>query len=178
MGGEIGVVSAASQGSTFWFVVPLKKGDPGAEPRAPADSSMSAEQSLMRDFAGAQVLLSEDEPLSQDIARFLLEDVGLRVDLAKNGQEAVELARKLRYALILMDMQMPTMNGIEATRAIRSPGGDSPNKATPILALTANAFDDDREACLAAGMNDHIVKPIDPQTFYMTLLRWLERRSN
>jgi hypothetical protein len=99
--------------------------------------------------------------------------VGLAADVAEDGQQALELARQNRYALILMDMQMPIMNGLEAARAIRS---DSLNTTTPILAITANAFEEDRDACLAAGMNEHIGKPVDPQMLYATLLEWLEQR--
>jgi two-component system sensor histidine kinase/response regulator len=102
----------------------------------------------------------------------LLEQVGLKVDLAMNGSEAVALARLSRYALILMDMQMPEMNGVDATRAIRR----APlNAATPILALTANAFEQDRQICLDAGMNDHIPKPIEPDLLFVRLLKWLDQ---
>ena len=101
-----------------------------------------------------------------------MEDAGLVVDLAEDGQKALALAQRNRYALILMDMQMPVMNGVEATQAIRT---DSLNITTPILAMTANAFDEDRLACLDAGMNDHISKPVDPHKLYETMLEWLEK---
>jgi CheY-like chemotaxis protein len=104
----------------------------------------------------------------------LLEDVALVVDVAEDGRQALELAKHNHYALILMDMQMPVMNGIDATQAIRA---DSLNQTTPILAMTANAFDDDRQRCIAAGMNEHIAKPVDPDMLYETLLRWLEERG-
>ena len=105
----------------------------------------------------------------------ILEDAGLVVDLAENGQQALALAKQNRYVLILMDMQMPLMNGVEATQAIRA---ISLNQTTPILAMTANAFDEDREACIAAGMNEHISKPVDPEKLYETLLRWLVNRGH
>jgi hypothetical protein len=101
-----------------------------------------------------------------------MEDAGLRVDIAEDGQQALELARRTPYALILMDMQMPVLNGVDAARAILA---DSLNKTTPILAMTANAFDEDRQACLEAGMNHHIPKPVDPEHLYETLLKWIEQ---
>lgn len=103
----------------------------------------------------------------------LLEDAGLVVDLAKDGLQALALAKRSTYALNLMDMQMPHTNGVEATRAIRA---ESLNRDTPILAMTTNAFDEDRQVCLAAGMNDHIAKPVDRVRLYETLLVWLEGR--
>ena len=125
---------------------------------------------MQQGFAGSRILLAEDEPIAQEVARCLLEDVGLLVDLAGDGLQALALARKNRYALVLMDMQMPRLNGVEATKAIRA---ESLNSTTPILAMTANAFDEDRQICLAAGMNDHIAKPVDPEHLYATLLKWL-----
>jgi CheY-like chemotaxis protein len=170
MGGEIGVESTPRQGSTFWFSFTLKKRLEDAVEPTPSFSSPPPEQQLKRDYFGVSVLLAEDEPITQIVSSGLLEDVGLVVDLAEDGQKALDLARRQRYSLILMDMQMPDMNGVEATRAIRA---DSLNKKTPILAMTANAFDDDRDTCLQAGMNEHISKPVDPQKLYETLLKWL-----
>ncbi|WP_281981354.1 response regulator, partial [Azonexus hydrophilus] len=103
-----------------------------------------------------------------------LEETGIRIDLANNGQEAVDLAHQTHYALILMDMQMPLMNGIEASRAIRA---DSLNRDTPILAMTANAFAEDRQRCLDAGMNDHIGKPVIPEQLFASLLHWLDANN-
>ena len=172
MEGDIGVDSAPGEGSTFWFVVPLRKRAPDAVLAEPDVPSLSAGQCLKRDFSGARILLAEDEPITQEIARALLEDVGLVLDLAQDGQQALDLARQNPYDLILMDMQMPVMNGVDATRAIRA---DARNRDTPILAMTANAFDEDRRVCLEAGMNDHIVKPVDPDRLYEALLRWLQQ---
>jgi hypothetical protein len=174
MSGEIGVDSVPGAGSTFWFVVPLQKREADAVTPAPTSASLTAEQRLLADYAGTCILLVDDEPITQEVSRFLLEDVGLVVDLAEDGQQALELARQNRYALILMDMQMPKMNGIEATRAIRNMEAESLNQDTPILAMTANAFDEDRDACLAAGMNDHISKPVASEKLYETLLEWLD----
>ena len=173
MGGEIGVNSTPGTGSTFWFSVPLADHKPGTLPPAPAQED-DASARLRRDYPGARVLLTEDEPVSREVARFQLEYAGLVVDLAEDGQQALDLARRNRYALILMDMQMPVLNGVQATQAIRT---DSMNLDTPILAMTANVFDEDRQACFDAGMNDHIVKPVELQILHETLLRWLEKKA-
>ena len=170
MRGEIGVRSSPGAGSTFWFTVMLKKREGDADNQQPCPILRSAEEHLQMDFAGTRILLAEDEPITQEISRCLLEEVELVVDVAENGQQALVLARQHRYALILMDMQMPLLNGLEATKAIRA---DSLNQDTPILAMTANAFDEDRATCFAAGMNEHISKPVDPDKLYETLLTWL-----
>ena len=172
MGGEIGVESTPGQGSTFWFTVRLGKPDGELATGSRGTASMSAEEVLKARYSGARILLAEDEPGSRQVISGLLEEVGLAVDLAEDGRQALDLARKHTYALILMDMQMPVLNGLDATRAIRALPGHA---QTPILAMTANAFDEDRQACIEAGMNEHISKPMNPQTLYGTLLRWLEK---
>ncbi len=172
MGGEIGVESTTGQGSTFWFSIPFQKREPGSSASALTALSSTSAQRLQAEFAGKRVLLAEDEPITQEISRILLEEVGLLVDLAADGLQALALARQNPYALILMDMQMPVMNGVQATGAIRA---ESLNQQTPILAMTANAFAEDRQACLEAGMNDHIAKPVDPENLYEILLGWLKK---
>ena len=172
MGGEIGVESAPGQGSTFWFSVPLRRRMPDAVPPTATFESGGAERELRRSYAGARVLLAEDEPVNREVSCGLLSDVGLAVDTAEDGRQAVELARRNRYDLILLDMQMPNMNGVDAARSIRAA---SLNRETPILAMTANAFDEDRQVCLAAGMDEHIAKPVDPDRLYETLLGWLKQ---
>jgi two-component system sensor histidine kinase/response regulator len=172
MGGEIGVESAPGLGSTFWFTIRLVRQGGSAVPSVPSSDASEADARLGRDYSGTRLLVAEDEPVNREIACLQLEAAGLSIDLAEDGQQALELARRNVYALILMDMQMPNLNGIDATRAIRA---DSLNQTTPILAMTANAFDEDRQACLDAGMNDHIAKPVDPDMLYVTVLRWLEQ---
>jgi PAS domain S-box-containing protein len=171
MGGGIGVESTPGAGSTFWFTVRLGKSTAAVLP-APTFTGKSADERLLDEYAGTRILLTEDEPINQEVSRGLLEDAGLVVDLAEDGLQALALAKQNTYALILMDMQMPHLNGVEATIAIRA----IPAYAqTPILAMTANAFDEDRQVCLDAGMNDHIGKPVDPDRLYETLLAWLEK---
>ena len=117
---------------------------------------------LRQQHGGQRVLLVEDNPINQEVASELLSAAGLVVSCAGDGARAVEMALAERYDLILMDVQMPVMDGLAATRAIRAQAG----LATPIVAMTANAFGDDRAACLAAGMNDHTAKPVDPDLLY------------
>ncbi|MBH9551687.1 ATP-binding protein [Inhella gelatinilytica] len=174
MGGNVGVASTPGQGSTFWFTVTLHKGDEESTPPSSFVVGEAPASRLRGHFSGTRLLLAEDEPINRDIAMGMLAEVGLQVDIAENGQQAVELARQRAYAVILMDMQMPLLDGPAAARAIRA---DSLNRDTPILALTANAFDEDRQVCLDAGMNEHICKPVDEENLYRTLLAWLEVRT-
>lgn len=142
----------------------------GADSR-PAALEGSAELALRRRHHGARVLLAEDNPVNQEVAGELLRLAGLAVDVAENGHHAVAMAETGLYDLILMDMQMPGLDGLDAARAIRALPGLA---GTPIVAMTANAFNEDRDACLAAGMNDHVGKPVDPPVLYETLTRWLD----
>jgi PAS domain S-box-containing protein len=171
MGGDVGVSSEEGAGSSFWVVVRLRRATqaPLIGAASPAESPR---ETLARLYSGLRVLVAEDEPVNQEVAMLMLEDAGLLPELVANGQEALERARSGGYSLILMDMQMPVMNGLEATRAIRRLPGMA---EVPILAMTANAFEADRRRCLEAGMNDHIGKPVAADALYSTLLKWFSR---
>ncbi|WP_242470973.1 PAS domain S-box protein [Thiocystis violacea] len=168
MGGSAGAESAPGQGSTFWFTAKLERGQPGQ--RATHVHWVAAESEMRVRHAGARLLLAEDNPINREVALELLASVGLTVETAENGREALEMAAVGDYDLILMDVQMPVMDGLAATRAIRAlPAW----RSKPILAMTANAFEEDRRACLEAGMNDFVPKPVEPMDLFDALFRWL-----
>ncbi len=135
---------------------------------------LSAENKAF-DFSGLRLLVAEDNEINQQVTRELLEKVGVTVIIASNGQEAVEFSGKEHFDGILMDLQMPIMDGLTATKTIRI---EKAAEALPIIAMTANAMAGDREKCLAVGMNDHISKPVDPDEMYATLAKWLCRNAS
>jgi signal transduction histidine kinase len=167
MGGDAGVVSQPGTGSTFWATVCLRR----ARDEPVSGTQMEAESAVLkRLFSGSRVLVAEDDPVGQEVAAYLMKEVGLVPDLAPNGRVAVDMATGGGYALILMDVQMPVMNGLDAAREIRLlPGLET----IPIVAMTANVFADDREKCLLAGMNDHVGKPVAPEVLYAIILELL-----
>ncbi|MBI2275866.1 MAG: CHASE domain-containing protein [Dechloromonas sp.] len=175
MGGTIEVTSTPGQGSVFSFTVGFAKAMAGAASHPPLTPSGSQAEHLLRTrYQTSRLLLAEDDPVNQEVARELLHDVlGLQVDVAGDGAEALAKAAEARYDLILMDIQMPKMDGLLATQAIRQLAA---HRTTPILAMTANAFLEDRQRCLAAGMDDFITKPVDPDTLFRALVRWLEAK--
>jgi signal transduction histidine kinase len=169
MGGTAGARSVPGQGSTFWFSARFAKGAaaPVFVPPALTDNAIDT---LRTRHPGLHVLVAEDEPVNREIATLLLEDAGCLVDAAEDGLQAVALAAATGYDLILMDMQMPGMDGLEATRRIRHMAN---HRDTPILAMTANAFVEDRALCLAAGMNAFLTKPVLPAILYTAIVRAL-----
>jgi signal transduction histidine kinase/ActR/RegA family two-component response regulator len=171
MDGAIGVESAPGRGSTFWFTVPCEIGDPKAI--SEADDSWNVEEQISRaGQAQRRVLVAEDNIVNQEIVSQILKNSGFAVDVVANGLEAVAAVRQFSYDVVLMDVHMPEMDGIEATQKIRQLPGTA--SQVPIIALTADAMDEDRAKMLKAGMNDHAAKPIKPKQLFSLIERFLK----
>ncbi len=173
MGGTVGAKSVPGEGSVFWFTVRLLRCVPPGEAKSGA-ARLSQEEQLRRLYRGARVLVADDDPFNGEIARDLLESLGLVVEVVTDGAHAIAQVESASHAqaydLIFMDVQMPHTDGLVATRAIRA----LPTvRQVPIVALTANAFVEDRRRALDSGMNDLLTKPIDPKSLYATLGKWL-----
>ena len=167
MGGSVGVDSTPGQGSTFWFSARLAKG----VHFLPASEEVG--QDLLEELSGACILLVEDNIFSQQVGQELLEEAGATVVIANNGREAIDMMLKQRFDCVLMDVQMPVMDGFEATRMIRT---DPRLRDALVIAMTANAGRDDQKRCLEAGMNEFITKPISPTVLFQVIARWLRER--
>ncbi len=168
MGGQIGAESRQGQGSIFWFTVRLDKDV------APASSRSESAVLDLSPFMGARILVAEDNRFNQQVVTELLAAVGATVRIANHGQEALDLLRAAHFDCVLMDVQMPVMDGLEATRQIRADPGLG---HLWVIAMTANARREDRERCLAAGMDHFITKPILPERLYAELVKYMPQQA-
>jgi two-component system sensor histidine kinase/response regulator len=170
MDGDVGVEARMGKGSTFWFTAKLSINKSAEKVCMPSVNLRNENILEIRPIIGAHILLVEDNELNQQVAVELLQDVGATIDIAENGEVAVNKVNEDNYDVVLMDMQMPVMDGITATKEIRK---NSKYELLPIIAMTANAMTQDRDKCIQAGMNDHISKPIDPNQLFLMIIKWL-----
>jgi CheY-like chemotaxis protein len=188
MGGEIGMESKVGVGSTFWFTAVLGKqinrpisadDEPMIIDRTGAIDRIATRPVISPSFKRKiRILVAEDNPVNQKVAQALLRKMGMQSDVVANGQEAVNALQTIPYDLVLMDCQMPEMDGYEATSKIRQPGSKALNPCIPIIAMTALAMQGDREKCIQAGMNDFIAKPVLRRDLTKMLDRWLAKTAN
>jgi nitrogen fixation negative regulator NifL len=171
MEGEIGVKNNEPNGATFWFEIPFKKGDPDAS--GCKGNRANDILNLQYRFKGTRVLVVDDNLVNQQVAISMLNQYGIQAEAVNNGEEAIGALSVIPYDLVLMDIQMPILDGIAATKIIRSPGSPVINADIPVIALTAHAFSDDIKRFLAAGISDHLAKPIIPEKLVKYLKKWL-----
>ena len=182
MGGRIGVRSQVGHGSVFWCLLTLQLAEaqsPQAVEASPqaVDENLTTEEAaalLRRNHAGARVLLAEDNPINSMLAMELLAMAGVNATPAKNGADAVTLVERQPFDLVLMDVHMPQMDGLQATRLIRQLPGQ---QDLPIVAMTASVLQEEKEACMVSGMNGHLAKPVDTRALFLTLLHWFSVRQ-
>lgn len=166
MGGEMGVESESGKGSTFWILITLKR----SQTQPAVASRIPPLQSLQTNKARPRILLVDDDFINQELLKFLLNEAGLQCDSANDGEEAVGMVKNTDYDLVLMDIQMPIMDGLAATRAIRLL---PERRLTPVIGVSANAFAEDKDRCFEAGMNAFLAKPVAPEVLYSELAKWL-----
>jgi CheY-like chemotaxis protein/HPt (histidine-containing phosphotransfer) domain-containing protein len=167
MDGEIGMASRLGEGSTFWFDARFQIAHEARQQVRPPTSVQDAINALR----GKQVLVVDDNDFNLDVARGLLEDIGVQVATAENGAQAVDAVRQTHFDCVLMDMQMPVMDGLVATRTIRSQPATA---GMVVIAMTANAGQEDQRLCMQAGMNQVLTKPIEPDLLFLALAHWLQ----
>jgi PAS domain S-box-containing protein len=173
MGGAIGVESVEGKGTTFWFTAVLSKQNPLLPAPIPLLDEMTKTFSKLQGSpSNIRILLAEDDPINQQMTKIFLTKSGYHVDVANNGREVLKLLEEKDYALVLMDCMMPGLSGLEATTIIRNPGSAVRNHAIPVIALTANAMQEDRNNCLTAGMDDYLAKPIEVTKVLAVLEKW------
>ncbi|MCP4679398.1 MAG: response regulator, partial [Deltaproteobacteria bacterium] len=186
LGGEIGVESEEGKGAEFWFTARFIKQSESERDTRPAGLSRKTYQTtpvethhsnLENRQRAIRVLLAEDNIINQEVALGILEDMGLLVDTADNGIEAIKALETVHYDLVFMDCQMPEMDGYQATAKIRNPQSEVLNNDIPIIAMTANAMRGDREKCLEAGMNDYLAKPVTPEELEAVVDEWAPKGS-
>ena len=177
MGGGAGVISNEGHGSEFWFTVRLGRQEEALKRPEPARLDAQPMLNLLEGHH-AHILLAEDSIINQQVALSILKKLGLRADAVADGAEAVRALEAIPYDLVLMDVQMPEMDGLVATRVIRDPQSAVRNHQVPIIAMTAHAMQGDLEKCLEAGMNDYVTKPVFPQALVEVLLKWLPQEPN